>query len=151
MVDGLTPAGRSALMSRIRGKGTRPERAVFAAMRRIGLKFSRHDKSLPGSPDAVFPHDRVAVFVEGDFWHGWHFNRWKGKLSSYWREKIERNRRRDKMNAQRLRRHGWRVLRVWEHDVKSDLDSCIRELVRLLSRDSYLGPRSASGRRRCAR
>lgn len=139
MADRLTPAQRSALMSRIRGKGTSPERAVFAALRKAGLKFRRHDSSLPGSPDAVFWRERVAVFIEGDFWHGWHLPRWRDKLPEYWRVKIERNRRRDRNNARKLRRAGWKVVRIWEHSVKSDLDACIRRLSIVLSCEASVG------------
>ena len=65
-------------------------------------------RSLPGSPDVVFPRQRVAVFIEGDFWHGYRFPRWADTLKPYWREKIERNRGRDRKNHAKLRRMGGR-------------------------------------------
>jgi DNA mismatch endonuclease (patch repair protein) len=65
------------------------------------------------------------VFVDGDFWHGWRFPQWKDKLQPYWLKKIERNRRRDRYNFQRLRRDGWMVLRFWSHQVERDLDAVV--------------------------
>lgn len=134
MPDAMSPAQRSALMSRVRHEGTWPEEAVFSALRLAGLRFRRHDRSLPGSPDAVFRSERVAVFVEGNFWHGWHFPKWRDKLPVFWREKIERNRRRDRRNAQKLRRSGWRVVRLWEHQVKRDVPFCVQKVSEALDR-----------------
>ena len=78
-------------------------------------------RALPGTPDVVFPRQRVAVFVDGDFWHGYRLPAWEQGLKPYWREKIRRNRRRDRRNVARLRKLGWTVIRVWEHDVQRDL------------------------------
>jgi DNA mismatch endonuclease (patch repair protein) len=120
---------RSALMSRIRGKNTGIELLVFRELRRRGLHFTRHARDLPGRPDVVFRRARIAVFIDGDFWHGWRFPRWQHKLQPRWREKIAENRRRDQRNFARLRRSGWRVVRVWEHQLKRDPESAIRRII----------------------
>jgi DNA mismatch endonuclease (patch repair protein) len=65
------------------------------------------------------------VFVEGDYWHGWRFSAWMEKLAPYWRQKIDGNRRRDARNLRKLRRKGWVVIRIWEHEVKRDVRRCI--------------------------
>jgi DNA mismatch endonuclease, patch repair protein len=125
-------------MSRIKGMNTSPERAVRRCAYTRGLRYRVHVMSLPGRPDMVFAAAGLVVFIDGDFWHGWHFPRWCGRLSPYWREKIERNRRRDRRNFQNLRRAGWRVLRLWEHEVVADVETCVDRIVRALKtrRDS---------------
>jgi DNA mismatch endonuclease (patch repair protein) len=65
------------------------------------------------------------VFVNGDFWHGFRFSQWSHKLSPFWRSKIELNKLRDKRNIQKLRRSGWRVITVWQHQLKRNLDGCV--------------------------
>ena len=130
MADTMSPVQRSALMSRIRSKNTGIEKAVFQELRARGVYFSRHVANLRGKPDVVFKRERVAVFIDGDFWHGWRFSRWCGDLQPYWREKIVRNRARDCRNFRRLRRKGWTVLRVWEHQVKKDLAAVVDRILR---------------------
>jgi DNA mismatch endonuclease (patch repair protein) len=129
MVDKLTPAQRSWNMSRIRGMNTSPERMVRRCAYRRGLRYFVHVMSLPGRPDMVFAAARVAVFIDGDFWHGWRFPSWCARLSPYWHEKIARNRRRDRKNFQRLRRAGWSVVRIWEHDVVRDAEACVDRIL----------------------
>ncbi len=121
---------RSALMSRIRSKNTGIERAVFRELRARGVHFSRHVESLPGKPDIVFKSGRIAIFIDGDFWHGWRFPVWRDKLQPYWRAKIARNRERDRRNFRHLRRKGWIVVRIWEHDMKNDLSSVVELILR---------------------
>src|SRR5687767_9244405 len=106
MADNMTRAQRSRTMSRIRGRDTGPELALRRLIHKRGLRFRTHG-ALPGRPDIVFPKARVAVFVNGTFWHGWQFPRWREKLAPYWRNKIERNRARDLQNTRKLRRLGW--------------------------------------------
>lgn len=73
------------------------------------------------------------VFVDGDFWHGFRFDAWKSKLSEYWREKIERNRRRDRLYTARLRREGWIVVRVWERQVMRDIEKAVARVEKALA------------------
>lgn len=125
MADNLTPEQRSFTMSRIRSKDTAPELAIRSLTHARGLRFRKHRRALPGRPDLVFAGAKVVVFVDGDFWHGWRFPAWRDKLGDYWKEKIERNRQRDERNFRALRRAGWLVIRIWEHEVKTDAESCV--------------------------
>src|SRR6476469_9829315 len=92
VADNLTPAQRRRCMSSVRTKDTDIEQAVRSALHRRGLRFRKHVRDLPGRPDIVFSRARVAVFVDGDFWHGYDFDTWRGGLSEFWRNKIETNR-----------------------------------------------------------
>lgn len=130
----MSPKTRSAVMSRIRGKDTGPERAVAEALRARGWEFETHARDLPGRPDILFRHSMVAVFIDGDFWHGWRFPAWKGKLSEKWEAKIEATRRRDARNYRKLRHHGWKVIRIWEHQVNGDLFRCVQRVEEALPR-----------------
>ena len=121
-------------MSRIRGKDTGPERAVAEALRARGWEFETHARDLPGRPDILFRHSMVAVFIDGDFWHGWRFPVWRDKLSEKWEAKIEATRRRDARNFRKLRRGGWKVIRIWEHQVTADLARCLRRVEVALAR-----------------
>src|ERR1700741_2656994 len=91
--DFMAPETRSALMARIKGKNTGPELLLAKELGRIGLRWNSHVKSLPGRPDFVFRKCRVAVFVDGDFWHGWRLPVWVDKLTAKWAEKITSNRK----------------------------------------------------------
>lgn len=128
MPDRLTREQRSALMGRVRQKDTAPELALRSALHRRGLRFRKNVRGLPGSPDIVFAGPRLAVFVDGDFWHGRDFDAWKEKLKPFWRAKIERNIERDAQNVADLETMGWRVLRVWEKDVKKRVDELVDEI-----------------------
>lgn len=119
-------------MQAVKGKNTSLERTLSSAFHRRGWRYRRNYALLPGKPDFVFTKARVVVFVDGDFWHGWRYPRWKHKLSDFWRAKIERNRARDRRNFQRLRRQGWTVLRLWGHDVEKDLEGSIERVRALL-------------------
>jgi len=129
--DVMTVAQRSACMSRIRGKDTGPERFMLALLSEVGLTPETHAKDLPGRPDFVLRDQRVAIFVDGDFWHGWRFPAWRHKLAPFWEVKISANRTRDSRNHARLRRAGWSVVRIWEHQIKKRPDA-VRLKVALL-------------------
>lgn len=119
MPDHMTPEQRSRAMKRVKLKNGSLEKLVQCELRAMGLHFRRHNRSLPGSPDIVIPEERVAVFVDGDFWHGWRLPEWEHKLSKFWRDKLYANRARDRRNCRRLRSHGWYVIRIWEHQAKN--------------------------------
>ena len=87
---------------------------------------------MPGKPDIVFVQARVVVFLDGDFWHGYRFGRWEMTVSKFWRKKIGETRKRDQRNFTRLRRMGWRVIRIWEHSIEKDLDGVVERIVRAL-------------------
>lgn len=128
MPDNLTPAQRKYCMSRVRGKDTGIEVKIRSALHRRGLRFRKHVKGLPGKPDVVFPKVKVAVFLDGDFWHGYRFPAWEQKLSPFWREKISKTRKRDQKNFRKLRADGWKVIRLWQHQIEKDIDGCIEKI-----------------------
>jgi DNA mismatch endonuclease (patch repair protein) len=123
-------------MSRIRGKNTKIEISVFNRLEALKIPFSKHEKGLPGSPDIVFNEHKVAVFLDGDFWHGRGFSGWSNKLNEFWRNKIINNIRRDRRNDRHLRKMGWSVIHIWGSDVKKSPDKAITRIIRLLNRRS---------------
>lgn len=138
--DIMSPETRSAVMARIKGKDTGPERTMAAAFASRGLVWESHVKELPGKPDFVFRDARLIVFVDGDFWHGWRFPQWKDKLSEKWEAKIETTRRRDARNHRRLRRMGWKVIRIWEHQLKRSPEECLARVEAYLRISDSSGP-----------
>src|SRR5579871_4113869 len=129
-MDHLTPAQRSYLMSCVRTKDTPLERLVRCELHKRGFRFRKHVKTLPGSPDLVLVKQKLAVFIDGDFWHGYRLPSWEHKLQPFWRAKIQENRRRDQRNFRRLRRLGWRVIRIWQHQIENDCLACVTKVVR---------------------
>jgi DNA mismatch endonuclease, patch repair protein len=127
--DIMSVEKRSALMSRIRGKGTKPELVVAGLLATTGLNWEEHAGDLPGRPDFVLRDSRVAIFVDGDFWHGWRFPTWRLKLSEKWEQKIQANRNRDLRNFRALRRAGWRVVRLWEHQIEKSPADCLARIL----------------------
>jgi DNA mismatch endonuclease, patch repair protein len=130
MADNLTPEQRSYCMSRVRGRDTGLERLVREKLHRRGFRFRKHVKELPGRPDIVFPTERVAVFIDGDFWHGYRLPAWEKGLSEFWSRKIWGNRERDRKNFKKLRAAGWRVVRLWQHEIEADLDGCVERIAK---------------------
>ncbi len=128
-------------MSRVKGKDTGPEKLVRSELHRRGLRFRKHPKHLPGKPDIVFPSHRVAVFVDGDFWHGYRFPQWRDQLSPFWEAKIGKTRVRDQRNFRKLRRSGWRVIRVWQHEVERDSVAVIDRIAGAVGRVAGTRPR----------
>lgn len=108
-------------MSKIKGKNTKVELLIFRELRKRGIYFQRHYTSAPGRPDIALPRKKIAVFIDGDFWHGYNYAKTKNCLpKDYWRAKIEINMARDAKNRRKLRRMGWKVLIVWEHSLTKD-------------------------------
>lgn len=131
--DPLGKKGRSELMARIRSRGNRStELALMTLLRRNGVTGWRRHKAVFGRPDFVFAGRRLAVFVDGEFWHG-HITRGRLPVTNraYWRDKITRNRTRDRFVNRELRRRGWTVLRIWEHQLAPAFAD--RTVARLLS------------------
>ena len=132
MTDVFSKEKRSWVMSRIRGKDTGIEKATASFLRINGLHYRRFPR-LSGSPDFVV-EGRVLVFCDGDFWHGYNYPRKKRLAKKFWRDKIERNMARDKSVSSRLRREGWSVARLWEHDIDRNPDKCVRKIRNMLDR-----------------
>jgi len=129
MPDNLTPEQRSYCMSRIKGKDTGLEMRVRSELHRRGFRFRKHVKELPGKPDVVFTKAKVAVFIDGDFWHGYRFPSWEHKVSDFWKQKINKNRERDRRNHRELKEMGWTVIRLWQHDLERDFQECIERII----------------------
>lgn len=122
MADVHTPSTRSYNMSRIRGKNTKPEMLVRQYLHARGLRYRLHAKGLPGKPDLVFAGIRTVVFVHGCFWHcheGCRYFVVPKTRTDFWMNKIGRNVTNDERQQQQLRSQGWRVLVVWECELRS--------------------------------
>jgi DNA mismatch endonuclease (patch repair protein) len=133
-VDSLTKTQRSQLMSRVRQRGTALEMRLRAALRETGLAY-RTNVRLPGTPDIVLTNSRIAVFVDGCFWHGCPKHGTMPKTNTtFWRHKIKRNRQRDAEVDGALRGLGWKSVRVWEHDLRASPASVVRRLAILAKR-----------------
>ncbi len=112
---------RSYNMSRIKGKDTKPEEIVRKYLFSQGFRYRKNDKRLPGKPDIVLPKYKVAIFVNGCFWHkheGCRYFVWPGSNTEFWKEKIEGTVKRDKRQKAELIAAGWRVLIIWECELK---------------------------------
>lgn len=119
-----------AVMRAVRSKDTGPEVALRRALWAAGVRGWRcHRADLPGKPDLAFGRARLAVFVDGAFWHGHPSKYRRGQTSAYWDEKIERNRRRDQDVNAALRCAGWRVLRLWDFEVERNVDAAVRQVL----------------------
>lgn len=129
--DNLTPEQRHRCMSRVRTKNTLPEIRLRTALHNRGARFRNHMAGLPGRPDIVFTRAKLAVFVDGDFWHGRELHAWAHQLSPFWRAKIARNITRDEQNTADLQDLGWAVLRVWEYEIEKDVHATADEVIRL--------------------
>jgi DNA mismatch endonuclease (patch repair protein) len=139
-MDVFTPEKRSEVMSRIRGRDTKPELALRSMLHRLGYRFTVNgpkNQSLPGKPDLVLPKYRTVIFVHGCFWHGHencrHFRLPKSRRA-FWKAKIEGNQARDLRNETALRHLGWHVVTIWECALrkKSDHPWLAKRLPRLL-------------------
>jgi DNA mismatch endonuclease (patch repair protein) len=128
VADGLSPGQRSALMSRVRTKDTAPELALRKALHAAGLRGWRcHPRGVTGRPDLAWIGRRIAVFIDGAFWHG-HPDYYWGQSGKFWDEKIARNRSRDERVNQELSDSGWTVLRMWDFEVERDLIACVKRV-----------------------
>jgi DNA mismatch endonuclease Vsr len=132
--DVFDPETRSAVMRRVKGKDTAPEMIVRRALTRLGARYRLHRKDLPGSPDIVMPGRRLALFVHGCFWHGHDCPRGARvpkQNRDYWTAKVGRNVARDARNREALATAGWRVVTIWECELKdrAGLEARLTELL----------------------
>lgn len=136
-LSAATASASKAARASSKKQDTKPELQLRRAIWRAGHRYRKNVDSLPGSPDIVFVGARLAVFCDGDFWHGRNWPERRAKLEkghnpSYWVAKIERNMERDRDVNRALRRQGWRVLRVWEGDVKANTAKIVSQIESLL-------------------
>lgn len=129
MTDVLTRSQRSYCMSQIKGKNTRPEVLLRKTLWSLGYRY-RIKNRLPGKPDIVFPSKRIVIFIDGCFWHKcpYHFQMPKNRRK-FWNDKIEGNIARDRMVTESLEKLGWKVIRVWEHEVKKALPETLKKVL----------------------
>ena len=133
MPDTVSRSARSRIMARVKSKGTGPELKVRRKLHRAGYRFRLHRKDLPGSPDLLLPKYRLALFVNGCFWH-WHGckrSRMPNSNVEYWTAKIERNVNRDRETRDELERMGWRHRVIWECQVDDGVEVLCKELAEL--------------------
>ncbi|MCK5233654.1 MAG: very short patch repair endonuclease [Candidatus Aenigmarchaeota archaeon] len=129
MPDRITKQQRSKIMSHIRSKNTSLELYFRKLLSKDRLRGYRLHYKILGVPDIVFVSKKIAIFIDGDFWHGYNWkNLHKIPPKKYWQAKIERNIARDKRYTMQLKKEGWTVLRFWEHDVKKNPDRCIKKV-----------------------
>jgi DNA mismatch endonuclease, patch repair protein len=121
-------------MARITGRDTSPELALRRRIWRLGLRYRLHDPRLPGRPDISLPGARVAVFVDGCFWHSCPRHGAQPQTrAEFWARKFERNRARDRRVDRELRAAGWHVLHVWEHEITESAERAALRVARAAS------------------
>jgi len=132
----------SSAMAKVKSEGNRTEVLLRKELFRRGLRYRLYDRRLPGKPDIVFPGNRLVVFVDGDFWHGRPLVEHgeeelrkfiRGRRADWWIAKIWRTANRDTRNTQALQDSGWKVLRLWESDVKRDIVSAADQVQSLIN------------------
>jgi len=126
-----TTPQRSYNMSRIRGRDTKPELLLRKALWAKGVRYRTHAKELPGRPDIVIRKFRLAVFVDGEFWHGHRWEEKKDVIKSnreFWISKITRNMQRDRDANASLAAMGYTVFRFWEQDIRRNLHKCVNQI-----------------------
>lgn len=122
----------SQRMANVSLKGGKSETALAKALWHEGFRYRKNYKKLPGSPDIAITKYKVAVFIDGEFWHGENWEERKSKLKSnrdYWIEKIEENISRDKRNDELLYEMGWMPIHFWEKEVKKNLTGCVHKVI----------------------
>ncbi len=123
-------------MSKIRSKDTKIEvefrKKLSKEIWPKGYRYRKHCKNIPGSPDIVFPKYKIAVFIDGDFWHGFGFDEEESEMPEFWKAKIQRNMERDAQNMKDLKKIGWQALRFWEHDIKKNPEKSVEKILKFL-------------------
>ena len=140
----MSPSERSERMSRIRSSNTAPEVALRRAMHAIGFRFRLHSKGLPGKPDIVLPRHKTVIFVHGCFWHrhsGCKIATTPKTNTEFWVEKFDRNVVRDARTREQLEGLGWRVIVVWECELRSanQVVGAVRRVVDEICPERFVG------------
>jgi len=135
-MDRLTPEQRSFNMRSIRSSHTQMEQKLAEALWQNGLRYRRNNGTIPGNPDFAFRSLRVAVFVDGEFFHGKDWETQKYRIKSrreFWWPKIERNMRRDEEVNRLLSEQGWIILRFWSQEIRKNLRDCLLKVEQAIS------------------
>ncbi len=138
MADVFSKSERSRIMGLIRSKDTKVEKdfrkLISSTFYPKSIRYRKHYAKLPGKPDIAFVKKRIAIFIDGDFWHGYKFKKQKQRLPrKYWIGKIENNIARDRKIDRELRRMGWRIMRVWEHEIKLKPEKTIEKIAKMIT------------------
>lgn len=135
-MDNLTKEQRRKNMQHIRSKDTVPERKIMRELKRRKLYFAEHAKGIIGKPDIVFRRKKVIIFIDSDFWHG-HPKRFIMPVTNYeyWSNKIARNKKRDRQVTRELRSKGWKVIRLWEYDIKHKFKKSINTILNAIGKN----------------
>lgn len=131
-MDKLTKKARSANMAAIKSKNTKPELLIFNELKKRGLRFKKH-YDISGRPDIAFPEKRVAVFINGEFWHGRKFEILESKLSEFWKNKICGNIKRDKKNYRLLKQSGWKLVKIWDKDLNKNFEKEVQKIIKAIT------------------
>lgn len=136
LMDVLTKEQRHKNMKNIWSKNTKAEILLRKALWHHGIRYRKNYKKLPGKPDIAITKYKIAVFVDGDFWHARGHEEKPGEQIqtnvSFWSKKLKRNIERDKEVNQALLEIGWLVLRYWDSDVKKDCNACVEDIMQYL-------------------
>lgn len=130
-----TTKSRSKQMSKIRGKGTKPEIKFRKALWAKGFRYRANYKNLIGKPDIVFKKYKTVIFIDGEFWHGYNWKEKRQKIKSnrgFWIPKIERNMQRDEEVNASLEKMGYKIFRFWEHQIKKEFDNSFLKVIEYL-------------------
>lgn len=127
-----TTKKRSKIMSKIRGKNTKPELLFRKALWAKGMRYRVNSKKIPGKPDVSIQKHKLAIFIDGEFWHGYNWDERKETIKSnrqFWIPKIERNMQRDREVNSKLENLGYTVFRFWDWEIKTELNKCINDVM----------------------
>lgn len=127
-----TTPERSKIMSKIRGKNTKPELAFRKALYAAGFRYRIDYRKLIGRPDIVLKKYKTVIFIDGEYWHGHNWEERKQKIKTnreFWIAKIERNMQRDREVNQELERLGYKIFRFWEMEIKKELEHCLQKVI----------------------
>ncbi|MCE7990094.1 MAG: DNA mismatch endonuclease Vsr [Caldilinea sp. CFX5] len=146
MPDKFSQEQRSSTMSRVKSGNTKPERIVRSLLHKIGYRFRLQRKDLPGTPDIVLPKYRSVIFVHGCFWHGHPGCPRAARPTTrpeFWNHKLDHNIERDRKAQEELQRLGWRVLIVWQCELRdlTELEAKLRQFLKLPNDTSIIQPK----------
>lgn len=137
MVDKLTPEQRKKNMQAVKNKGSEIERILQEALSSKSYIYTSNDTTVFGKPDIVFHEEKVAVFCDSEYWHGWNWEEKKHEIKSnqeFWIPKIERNMERDREVNEHLKKEGWVVIRFWGKEIKKNTVECVEKIEKEIKR-----------------
>ncbi len=131
-MDRISKEKRSWNMSRIMSENTKPELIIFSALDKLNIKYKKH-YNISGKPDIAFPKNKIAVFINGEFWHGRRFAKEKNSYPEFWVNKISENIKRDRKNYKLLKEKGWKIIKIWDKDLKKHINREFNKIMRAIN------------------